>query len=253
MSKIAIVNNQFSVVVKGLERKLADQGHQVKAYAKGFLSLSDYDYETDVLLLYLMEDLLDTPERIKELNIVCDKSGDGGCAVIIIGPGQNKELFLRDVPRLKAYPWIDVPPDMKVLSKEIEKAAQGTTRSERRNVLVVDDDPIYGKMVSSWLAETYAVSTLTNGMNTISFVTNNQVDMILLDYEMPVIDGAKILEMLRSHPQTSSIPVIFLTGVRDKDSIQRVLDLKPEGYILKTATKAEILKKLSDFFEKSDK
>ncbi len=253
MSKIVIVTNQFSVVVKGLERKLTDLGHQVKSFAKGFLSLSDHDYETDVLLLYLMEDLLDKPERIHELNVVCDKSGDGGCAVIIIGPGQNRELFLKSVPRLKNFPWVDVPPDMKLLSKEIEKATQGTPQSKMKNVLVVDDDPIYGKMVSSWLGETYAVSTLSNGMNTISFVTNNQVDLILLDYEMPVIDGPKILEMLRSHPQTSPIPVIFLTGVRDKESIQRVLDLKPEGYILKSATKAEILKKLADFFEKREK
>lgn len=74
------------------------------------------------------------------------------------------------------------------------------------------------------------------------------MDLILLDYEMPVTDGPQVLEMLRSDDETKSIPVIFLTGKDDKESVMSVLALKPEGYILKTSGKEEIENTLRTFF-----
>ena len=75
-------------------------------------------------------------------------------------------------------------------------------------------------------------------------------DLILLDYEMPVIDGRQVLEMIRSESDFSAVPVIFLTSKNDKESIMKVLNLKPEGYLLKTMKPAEIVKAVDDFFEK---
>ena len=78
----------------------------------------------------------------------------------------------------------------------------------------------------------------------------NQIDLILLDYGMPVVDGPQILEMLRSDTLTANIPVVFLTGIGTKESITRAMSLKPQGYILKTASKEELLKSLETIFEK---
>ncbi|MBR4707500.1 MAG: response regulator, partial [Pseudobutyrivibrio sp.] len=74
------------------------------------------------------------------------------------------------------------------------------------------------------------------------------VDLILLDYEMPITDGPQVLEMLRQDDETAKIPVFFLTGRDDKESVVKVLDLKPEGYILKTVTRDELMNKLKVFF-----
>ncbi|MBQ7197378.1 MAG: response regulator, partial [Synergistaceae bacterium] len=71
-----------------------------------------------------------------------------------------------------------------------------------------------------------------------------------LDYEMPLMDGPKILEALRSKPQTENIPVIFLTGKNDPLSVSRVMSLKPASYLLKSMNKEEILKSLDSFFYK---
>ena len=54
--------------------------------------------------------------------------------------------------------------------------------------------------------------------------------------------------MLRSDTETKNIPVIFLTGKSDKDSVMSVVSLKPEGYLLKTIDKRELLDKLEEFF-----
>ncbi len=77
---------------------------------------------------------------------------------------------------------------------------------------------------------------------------NNKADLILLDYEMPVTSGPQVLEMLRNDEDTKDIPVIFLTGKDDRESVMSVLSLKPEGYILKTSGKEEIVNTVRKFF-----
>jgi CheY-like chemotaxis protein len=87
-------------------------------------------------------------------------------------------------------------------------------------------------------------------MQAISFLMKNKVDLILLDYEMPVTSGPQVLKMLRSEPATSDIPIMFLTGVSDAESVRQVISLKPDGYMLKSTSKADLLKNLKLFFGK---
>ena len=89
---------------------------------------------------------------------------------------------------------------------------------------------------------------VTSGLQAIKWLGKNKADLILLDYEMPVTNGPQVLEMLRSDEETRSIPVIFLTGRGDKESVMSVLALKPDGYLLKNIDKDELLEKLNLFF-----
>jgi CheY-like chemotaxis protein len=65
---------------------------------------------------------------------------------------------------------------------------------------------------------------------------------------MPVTSGPQVLEMLRSDDETKNIPVMFLTGKSDKESVMKVVALKPEGYFLKSIQREELLEKLHEFF-----
>ena len=103
-------------------------------------------------------------------------------------------------------------------------------------------------LVREWLKGTYKVSMVNSGLQAIKWLGKNKVDLILLDHEMPVTSGPQVLEMLRSDPETSSIPVMFLTGKGDKDSVMAVVALKPEGYFLKSIQKDELLEKLQEYF-----
>jgi CheY-like chemotaxis protein len=158
------------------------------------------------------------------------------------------------VPALKNYVWVDRPVDMYKLIKDIEKEAKRREDlNAKKRILIIDDDPFSAQIVSEWLKNLYTVSTCADGMEGISWLVKNKVDLILLDYEMPVVDGPKVLEMLRMHSETAHIPVIFLTGIGTKESIRRVLSLKPQGYILKTTTRDDLIKNLEEFFEKQGK
>ena len=120
----------------------------------------------------------------------------------------------------------------------------------KKSILVVDDDATYLNLVRDWLKDSYRVSVVNSGLQAIKWLGNNKVDLILLDHEMPVTSGPQVLEMLRSDAETASIPVMFLTGKSDKESVMQVVNLKPEGYMLKNIAKDELLQKLDTFFRK---
>ncbi|MCR4740889.1 MAG: response regulator [Lachnospiraceae bacterium] len=118
----------------------------------------------------------------------------------------------------------------------------------KKSILIVDDDPSYLSLVRDWLKDVYRVSIVTSGLQAIKWLGRNKADAILLDYEMPVTSGPKVLEMLRADEETKSIPVIFLTGKGDRESVMSVVALKPEGYFLKNIDRQELLNNLEKFF-----
>ena len=110
-----------------------------------------------------------------------------------------------------------------------------------KKILLVDDDPVLLRTEKAWLENNYDVYIASSGLDAISFLDENSVDLVLLDYEMPEMSGLKTFEVLKKKPSTSKIPVIFLTGKDDKETVMKVLEAKPENYILKTRPQAEII------------
>lgn len=111
----------------------------------------------------------------------------------------------------------------------------------KKCVLVVDDSGIQLRAMNDMLKAKYDVKLATSGMQALTVIGKTKPDVIFLDYEMPICDGKMTLEMIRELEEAKDIPVIFLTGVNDKEHIEAVLTLKPEGYILKPAKASVIL------------
>lgn len=102
-----------------------------------------------------------------------------------------------------------------------------------RQILVIDDDTMMLKLIKEELRDDYNVATAVSGKIGLSFLERKQVDLILLDYEMPGESGPDVLAKLRANESTKDIPVVFLTGINDSEKIQKVLAMKPQGYLLK--------------------
>ncbi len=111
---------------------------------------------------------------------------------------------------------------------------------QKKCVLVVDDSGIQLRAMNNMLKSKYEVKLATSGMQALTSIGNKKPDVIILDYDMPICDGRMTLEMIRELDEAKDIPVIFLTGVNDKEHISAVLKLKPAGYILKPAN-AEVI------------
>lgn len=116
-------------------------------------------------------------------------------------------------------------------------------------ILVVDDSEFMLARMRQLLADKYDILESNSSISAIRMIALNRPDLVLLDYEMPICDGKQALEMIRSDKDIADIPVMFLTGRGDKESVKNVKALKPEGYLLKTMPDDFIMKTVDDFFE----
>lgn len=115
----------------------------------------------------------------------------------------------------------------------------------RKHILIVDDDPRMLKMMKEQLHYEYDVATAVNGKVALKFLESKHTDLILLDYEMPEEKGPQVLEKIRANQSTKNVPVIFLTGVTERDKIQKALVLQPQGYLLKPIDRERLMETIS--------
>ena len=105
----------------------------------------------------------------------------------------------------------------------------------KKSILLVDDSNIQLRALNDLLKTKYEVRMATSGMQALTLIGKKKPDMIFLDYEMPICDGRMTFKMIKELDEAKDIPVVFLTGVSDKEHIEAVLELKPAGYLLKPA------------------
>ena len=135
---------------------------------------------------------------------------------------------------------------------EIKEYLKKNEEVKKKKILLVDDSDVVRHAIKGLLEEDYQVSMANSGLSAFRGITLDRPDLVLLDYEMPVCDGRQVLEMIRSEKEMADIPVIFLTGRVDRQSIEKVKALKPDGYLVKSLNPAEIKKYIDAFFERQN-
>ncbi len=103
------------------------------------------------------------------------------------------------------------------------------------NVLLCDDDPAYRKILSSILKKTFKVTVreATNPQEAFSLIKESMPDLLVLDMQMPVMDGLTALKFLRSNDATKELPVIACTALSYGDLFMSLAKLKISDYIVK--------------------
>ncbi len=136
---------------------------------------------------------------------------------------------------------------MDEVEKYLMKREQADSNTKPK-ILIVDDSMTIRHGMKQLLEGDYEVAMAESGVAAIRTITLNRPDLVLLDYEMPIVDGKQTLEMLRSEKSFEDIPVIFLTGRRDTATMIQVMPLKPAGYLLKDSKPADLKKEIDAFF-----
>ena len=121
---------------------------------------------------------------------------------------------------------------------------------EKRHIIVVDDNPVLLRNMRNMLQDKYRVTLATSAAQCMKAMGTDKPDLIILDYEMPVVDGKQTLEMIRAEEDYQDVPVIFLTGIADKEHVDAVLDLKPAGYFVKPPMQTKIINAIENIFMK---
>ncbi len=108
-------------------------------------------------------------------------------------------------------------------------------------ILVIDDSASIHKLVVARLrSEGLEVAGELDGEAGIALAIDSSPDLILLDIGLPSVDGFEVCSRLKEHPQTRNIPVIFLTGETDTESMVRALDLGAVDYVTKPFNQVEL-------------
>ena len=204
-----------------------------------FPSMEAYELKEENLLSYEQFEKILKQETM-QVSLLYNTGGAGYFAYCVIAPHLLES-------------GMGVPLEAENVMAEVEEYLKKRDKEEqehRPKVLIVDDSKTIRYVMRDLLLEDYEVTLAESGVAAIRAITLNRPDLVLLDYEMPVCDGAQTLEMLRSEKSFKDLPVIFLTGKADPASVKKVMSLKPAGYLLKYLKPEEIKKEINGFFEK---
>ncbi len=122
----------------------------------------------------------------------------------------------------------------------------------KKIVLIVEDDLKSLKLFRDLLQATgYAILEVTNGKKAVELAREKKPDLILMDIQMPVMDGFKATKILKADTETRNIPIIALTSYAMKKDDEKMREAGCDGYITKPIDTREFLKKVSKFLSKS--
>ena len=244
-ARIIYISREQHLINNGVKNRLTEAGFEVLMLEDDIDIVNRHRYDADIFLYYPE---FGDPQTELMLHYLSDLCMDMHKSLCLLGDrsfiSHVKQSSARRVARAYARP-LDInviTADMVELSKAHEEFRR------RKSILVVDDDSDFLTIMEHWLKNTYTVDGVQSGAKALNYLMTKHPDLILLDYEMPYIDGYEAMEKIRNNPLTARIPIIFLTGVNERESVMRVIRHKPDGYLLKNMKKSELLDMLDRFF-----
>ena len=118
----------------------------------------------------------------------------------------------------------------------------------KKCILVVDDDNMNLARTKIILGKEYDVLTAESGMDALMRLRDTKVDMVLLDIDMPEMNGIETFERMKGF--APEIPVIFLTASGLEEDVVNAIKLGAVNYLKKPYRPQELLKRISQEFEK---
>jgi CheY-like chemotaxis protein len=125
---------------------------------------------------------------------------------------------------------------------------------QRKKILVIDDEEQICSVTKIILEKTgkYEAIVTTESAAAIDLAVQNKPDLVLLDINMPQMDGGEIAQRLRQLPATNQIPIIFVTGLLQKDEVKdRDGKVARNYFIAKPITSKELIAKVESILEPS--
>ncbi|MBO5566686.1 MAG: response regulator [Succinivibrio sp.] len=245
-NKLVVVSKGASFIAGVLIKSLINEDYEAVLTYPGKNDLKDAALGASGLVLCLGS-YVEDGEVMEYIGELMHRTG---IKAVLIGSTEQIDKAMKYLPENKVVVKNQEHCSVKSIASALDIIFSDEEAAKpRRSILLVDDDPTFLKMMRSWLAEDYAVVPVTGGRQALQYLSKKQPDLILLDYEMPELDGPQVLESIRSQDTLKDIPVFFLTGVDSRESVTKAISLKPEGYLLKHNDKQKLLKTISDFFE----
>ena len=264
---------QLKILVTGKNRKVANDicGHLEAD--RGYVAIKCDPHKTalfDVLISELPKVVIiclgdETSATVQAYDVMRSALSQGNITTIVVTNNEDEKMFIQ-YSGLERVFFLSRPVSLFALYEklsEIEKTFEDARdrnlsafreyvnedagKSRRKQILVIDDDTEQLIHIKEQIEEFYNVTCVKSGADAFRYLEKNTPDLILLDYLMPTMDGPEVLRNIQYTEEWEDIPVIFLTGMAEKDKVVKTLaELKPQGYIVKPARKSEVVAKIID-------
>ncbi|MCR5343278.1 MAG: response regulator [Butyrivibrio sp.] len=247
---VLFIEGISSISNKGLAQKLqsadftvircdADPGKIIKHRASADIVIYYPGDDDKSRITVIMNHLGEMCRDDNKILCLVGESSDLEFAMFLEGADRVSKIYRRPV-NIDAF--VDDIDSFALIEKEYHK---------KKSIFVVDDDPDFLKIMDHWLSPVYNVYLFSTGEDAIDGLSSYMPDLLLLDYEMPGMNGYELMNRIKSVPETNQIPIIFLTGKNDKEHVFKILENKPDGYLLKSSQKESLLDAISRFFAES--
>jgi len=247
MQKILVVSEVQSYLLVSLQAKLEEMDCKVINTHINPDVLSKIKEDIDLIFIFSDEELI---KQHQGLTYLKDKALEDDLPIFVTGDPQEITEIHKDIPLHMIQKEFPRPINVSEVAESVDSYLETFGKQNKKKILVVDDSGAMLRNVKGWLEDKYQVILANSGAMAIKYLSTNRPDLVLLDYEMPIVDGKQVLGMIRSEAEFADIPVIFLTSKGDKESVMQVMELKPEGYLLKTMPPEQIKSAVDNFFEK---
>lgn len=118
-------------------------------------------------------------------------------------------------------------------------------------ILIVEDDPKIIKLTRDILAVSgYATLEATDGKQGVALAKDKKPDLILMDIQLPIMDGLEAIKILKSDAETKDIPIIALTAYAMKGDEEKMYDAGCEEYMTKPFEISTLLKKVAEYLSR---
>lgn len=128
-----------------------------------------------------------------------------------------------------------------IFQKKQNYFAEGKTGMPDKNVMVVEDNEKNRKLVRVVLkSKGYNVIEATTGEEALNILKNQKPNIILMDIQLPGIDGLTLIKQIKADAATKEIPIIAVTAYAMKGDEQKILDTGCEAYMSKPINTQEL-------------
>lgn len=256
--RVLFITEARNFLVNTIIKEIGESGFRVTIAEVNPSALRDLTDEPDVIILNILGKVVGLKAV---LTYIRDFPTEKYIRLYLIGEQKEFPHIYEHIPPDAFSGRFARPVDTKGLIRQMredlalddEKAAEEERKAKRKKILIVDDDATLLRMMKNLFSEYYDTIMINSGREAINFFDKNTVDLVLLDYEMPEVNGPVVLRNLRTMPNSKDTPVMFLTAKKDRESVMEAASLKPEKYLLKSLKGTELLEIVNEFFEEQDR
>lgn len=195
----------------------------------------------DVILLDISMPMMDGFETFEELRKM--EECINVPIILVTGRCDKDTILSSGVMGVDGFLAKPVPKDI-LVQKVLEVYRVKQSKENRKTVLMIDDDMSYLKQVNTMLQDNYNVVIINSAKLALTYLTKHIPDIIIMDYQMPLYNGASLMNIIQKNTRGITVPIIVLSGALDREVLQECYQYNPAAILAKPVSRKTLIQNI---------